>query len=217
MVVSVAKHRQALRISSMLSDSYRQMYRPKFAIVKPYKVIRTLQAACVGFVLMGIHGMNGYRYQPRATHDVDLLVRKIHHQKAVAALRDAFPKLVLEDTISATRLIDPAAGYEVIDLIRLTGSFYRLAFKYCVSVGGAYSVPSLEMALACKFATMTSPHRRLDSKYLDAGDFMNMVVHNYHDIDYGRLTELAETVSKGSGTRILKFVESAKVGRRIAI
>lgn len=69
-------HREALRIGSALTLHFRRKYQPEAIMVTPEAVIEILKKAKVKFVLMGTYGIEGYRTQPRATQDVDVLVRK---------------------------------------------------------------------------------------------------------------------------------------------
>src|SRR5687767_13211409 len=91
-------HAEALRTSTRLTGLFYDMYRPGVSYVDAKKVVRLLREANVRFILMGTHGIGGWRSQARATQDVDLLVTKKDHAKAVRVLREAFPKLSVEDT-----------------------------------------------------------------------------------------------------------------------
>ncbi len=217
MILKTARHREALRTSGMLTQWQRRMYWPDAAVVKPEKLIQVLNKAKVRFVVMGTHGIGGYRDEPRATQDVDLLIRSRDHRKAVAAVRQAFPKLGVSDQPAVTRFTDPTTGRVVIDLMRPFDALYRLVFRNAVAVGGAYWIPNLEMALASKFAAMISPNRPPDKKHLDAGDFINMVRHNRDDIHSKKLWKLAELVYMGGGDDVLGCVEDAKAGRTLQV
>jgi hypothetical protein len=162
MIHGAAKHRHALRVSSMLTTSFRRMHQPGAALVRPEKVIRVLHAAGVRFVVMGTHGIGGYRSEPRATQDVDILVAARDHRKAIAAIREAYPKLVLQEAKVGTRFADPRTGNVVIDLMRPYFALYKRALRTAVAIDDDYRVPSLEMALASKYAAMTSLNRPPD-------------------------------------------------------
>src|SRR5947209_20619187 len=101
------QHRIALRKSSQLTAIFRRMYKPQAAMVTPEAVIRVLNQAKVKFILMGTHGIGGWRSEPRATQDVDVLILKSHHRKAVAAIKKAFPSLAMQDLPAVTRFVDP--------------------------------------------------------------------------------------------------------------
>jgi len=82
-----ARHKVALGKSSQLTAIFRRMYKPQAPMVTPEVVIKVLNKAKVKFVLMGTHGIGGWRSEPRATQDVDVLISKSHHRKAVAAVK----------------------------------------------------------------------------------------------------------------------------------
>jgi hypothetical protein len=217
MIAQAERHLAALRTSSMLTDSYRRMYRPDAAMVRPEKVIRVLKQAQVKFVVMGTHGITGYRGEPRATQDIDLLIRRQDHRKAVEAIRKAYPKLTSREEAVVTRFIDPATGNVVIDLMKPYMDLYKLVFRNTVSVSDRYLIPNLEMALAAKYAAMISPNRALGKKYTDAGDFVEIVQHNHERIDLGKLKKLGEEVYRGGGSELLQYVAAAKEGRTLKI
>ncbi len=114
---STQAHRRALDTSSGLTGVYFQMYRRGQSMIPPLEVIRLLRTGKVSFVLIGTHGVGGWRSQARATQDVDILVTKRDHAKAVRILRKAFPKLIVEDSVVVTRFKDPNTNEPAIDLI----------------------------------------------------------------------------------------------------
>ncbi len=212
-----ARHKVALGKSSQLTAIFRRMYKPQAPMVTPEAVIRVLNKAKVKFVLMGTHGIGGWRSEPRATQDVDVLVLKSHHRKAVAAVKRAFPDLDIQDLPAVTRFMDPADGKPVIDLMRPEDELYQEVFKHPVRVGRTHFVPNLEAALACKYAAMISPNRTTDKKLLDAADFVSMATTNYDEIDRELLFRLGEMVKDGDGFKILKRIEDAQAGRSFQI
>ena len=209
-------HRRALGTSSALTGYYYEMYRPGVTMIHPRKVIRLLNGAGVRFVLMGTHGIGGWRKQPRATQDVDVLVAKKDHDKAVQVLQRAFPSLVLKDAAVVSRFIDPAIDEPVIDLMKPVDDILKLAFRYSVRVGKSHKIPDLEMALASKFAAMVSPYRDYDKKLIDGGDFVNIVTYRHKQINRAKLKRLADKVYKGGAAEIIKMVDDIKAGRPIS-
>ena len=210
-----ARHSMALRKSSRLTAIFRHMYKPKAAMISPEAVIKVLNQAKVKFILMGTHGIGGWRSEPRATQDVDVLVRKSHHRKAVAAVKRAFPALQVQDLPAVTRFVDPLDGKPVIELMKPEDEFYREVFKDPVRVGKTHLIPNLEAAIASKYAAMISPHRPAEKKALDEGDFISMVAQNYEVIDLALLFSLGEMVKTNGGVEIQRFVVQAKAGQRL--
>ena len=208
-------HRQALAIGSALTLHFRRKYQRDAAMITPEAVISVLNKAKVKFVLMGTYGVEGYRTQPRATQDVDVLVRKADHAKAVRAIRRAFPQLEVKDFAVVTRFTDPASQQEVIDLMKPAQDVFKMAFRHTVMVKEGYLIPNLEMAIISKFAAMTSPHRTQKKKLIDGGDFLDMVEKNLQEIDRTKLRRLANKLWAGGGDEILEHLDDIAAGRPI--
>ena len=58
------------------------------------------------------------------------------------------------------------------------------------------------MALVCKFAAMVSPNRETEKKFIDAGDFIDIVDAQPATIDLHELRQLADKVYPGGGAKI---------------
>jgi hypothetical protein len=206
-------HRDSLAISTTLSE----YYVPN--AILPRDVIPVLNAAGVRFVLVGAHGIGGWMNAPRTTQDVDLVVSLRGEKKAVRVLLAAFPWLVADDCGVVIRLRDRESKAVVIDVIKPHEPLFRVALKHTHTVeaeGGTFFIPSLELALAMKFASMISPNRQDEKKHLDAHDFIAMVKTN-PDIGLGTLAELGQLVYNGGGPEILEKVRQVRAGERLQL
>jgi hypothetical protein len=212
---TVRGHLRALGISGMLTQTWRRMYRPMAVQVTPEGVLAALHQAGVRPVLMGTHGIGGWRSQARATQDVDVLVRKKDIRRAVSALQAAYPDLEVRDTLVVTRFWDSSINDVVIDVMKPTQPIFSLVFRHVIAVGETHDIPQLEMALISKFAAMTSPRREPSKKLVDGGDFMDVVAHNRSAIDLRKLRRLAETLDKGAGDEIMALIADIDAGRMI--
>src|SRR5258708_733320 len=146
-------HRRNLETSTALSKYYVKMF------IAPLDVIRVLNQAKVSFVLVGFHGVGSWMDKPRATEDVDVIVASRHHKKAIRALLKAFPRLEQEDHPIVTRFRDPETRKVAIDVMKPNQQLFREVFKHTKKVEvekQKYRIPSVEMALAMKFAPMIS-------------------------------------------------------------
>ena len=182
--------------------------------IGPADVARVLKEAGIPYVIVGAHAANGYTGRPRATVDVDVIVR--HPKKAARAVAAAFPSLQVQDTPVVTRFKD--ADHEAIDLMKPAGSklWTRLIKESRdVVIGGAsVRIPVLEGVLAAKFCAMVSPLRRLADKQQDGVDFLRMVEAN-ETVDDNLAEELGELVYAGGGKEILKLIADARAGKRL--
>jgi predicted nucleotidyltransferase len=205
-------HVRALRVSTELSAYYVEK------IVTPLEVIGVLNRQKISFVLVGAHAVGGWTRMPRATSDVDLVVAERQIKKATRALLAEFPQLEARDEEVVVRLQDRASHEVLIDLIK-PRSIYRASFKYthAVSQGGQdYRIPSLEMALATKFAAMVSPNRQDDRKHQDAADFIRIVRENA-DVDFDTLTQLGELIYGGAGAELCEMVQKVRAGEKLVL
>jgi hypothetical protein len=186
-------------------------------MVTPEAVIAALHQVGVRCVLMGTHGLGGWRSEPRATQDVDVLVTKKDVRKAVGALAKAYPKLTIEDTPVVARFIDPATNKGVIDVMKPPQRVYQIVFRHTLAVGDTHRIPDLEMGLASKFAAMVSPNRLPEKKFIHAADFIDIVRHNRDQIDLAKLKRLGDKVYPNGGTEILRIVDDIDTGRKIEL
>jgi hypothetical protein len=187
-------------------------------IISPQQVIAVLNRAKVSFVLVGAYGLAGWMV-PRATRDVDIVVALKQVRKAVKLLTEAFPHLKAEDDEVVVRLLDARTGGVAIDVLKPVQPPYREVFKNAVKVtakGQEYRVPSLEMALACKFALMVSLTREEERKHQDAHDFIVMVKHN-PEIDLEKLAEIGEHVYPGGGKDVVEMVRKVRAGEKLVV
>lgn len=206
-------HAQSLKTSSFLS----RYYMPRS--ITPLALITLLNRENISFVLVGAHGLGGWMNKPRATEDVDVVVAAKHHKKAMKALLKEFSHLEVQDLPVVTRFRDPESQKIVVDIMKPLQPIYREVFKHTrrVSMGGqTYRIPSLEMALAMKFAPMISPHRPEIDKYLDAHDFGHIVASN-SEIDLAKLAHLGELVYPGGGKEIVEKVRQVRAGERLTL
>jgi hypothetical protein len=201
-----AVHLQCLRISTAMSRQHVADY------ISPEAVVDILNSADVRFMLAGAHAICGWMNEARFTEDVDVLVMTRHVRLAIRTIQRAFPHLELRDTPAVARFIDPERNLVVLDVMKPNQPLHRVALRHTHRVETAertYFVPSLEYALAMKFAAMVSPRRERRKKMRDATDFLTIVQVNPR-IDLAKLTKLGERVYPGGGKEILELVRRVR-------
>ena len=170
-----AGHARGMRISVALTSDYRQTHRKGAMDIRPQDVIDVLTAAGVKkWVLMGLHGYVGYLPQPRATQDVDVLISQGDRQRAVKAVRQAWPTLVVEELEVVVRFKDPNDCFAdgrpkpVIDLMlpwsRLNEAILKEKENVLVDPDTQHRIPTVEAALASKYAAIISDFRDREKK-----------------------------------------------------
>lgn len=187
-------------------------------VISHQDVVSVLNRSKVSFVLVGLYGLMAWIKETRATQDMDVIVAAKHHKKAVQALLRAFPHLEVDDQEVVARLRNPETGTVVIDVMKPNLS-YRAAFKHTHAVkswGQSYRIPTLEMALAMKFAPLVSLVRQDEDNYQDAPDFILMVKAN-PEIDLTKLESRGELVYPGGGKETLEMVRKVRAGEKLTI
>jgi hypothetical protein len=202
-------HRTALRISSNVTRNIRRLQGRTKVDIRPREVIKILNKARIRFTLVGAHGIAGWLEQPSASQVVDVIIHA-RHKAAVQAVRKAFPELTVVETPVVTRFIDPATNLAQIDLMKRQSDLHSAVHEYSVPVGKTHRVPSLDMALALKFAAMESPYRDVNKKRQDKVDFVSMVYAHGDEIAEDCLFSLGEMVKNGGGKEILDLVNEAR-------
>jgi hypothetical protein len=186
--------------------------------IGPQEVIDVLVAAGVkDWVLMGLHGYVGYLAMPRATQDVDVMVPYSERKRAVRAIRNAWPDLILRELSQVVRFLDPAdlgpdgLPKAVIDLMQPRGTFQETILKQHVLIDPEthHRIPTLEAALVSKYAAMASPPEDFVTREYHAGDFRRMVRANHDRIRLDVLRRLADEVWDGAGEDIERFLNAA--------
>jgi hypothetical protein len=182
-------------------------------------IIKRLNASKIRFVLAGAHGLAGWRDRARATEDVDLVVMAKHVKKATNLLLAAYAHLEADDQEVVVRLRNPDTKKVAIDLMKTNQPLYGVVFQHTVETtikGQTCLIPTLEMALAMKFAPMISLTRDTDKKHIDAGDFIRMVKVNAV-IDLDTLARLGDLVYPGGGKEVVEKVHQARAGKTLQL
>ncbi len=206
-------HAQSLEISTALSAYYIRNFIP------PLRVFRVLNAVKVRFMLVGTHALGGWTGKPRTTTDVDILVGQRFHKRAVRILLNQFPQLRIEDHEDETHLRDAKTGQILIDVMKTNQPLYRAALSHTQAVKWKhqpYRIPSLELALAMKFAAMISTTRYYADRYGDAGDFIGMAQSNA-SIDSRKLYALGQLIYNGGGDELVVKVRQVRADERFSL
>lgn len=221
-------HDDAVQEIAFLQRQYRRQWsnRVPTSPVDLNVVLRTLTQKRIPFVLTGAHGIGGWTGRPRATQDVDILVKAgRNHGRAVKAVRELYPQLEVRTFTGLTAFFVPGETASVIDVVcpyraDQEETLANPVWTESAEHGLRYRVPSLEAALANKYGAMLTLTRDLGKRQLDVADFTWMVTHSMDEgrrpIDLEKLETLGEKVWPGGGGKeILRMVERVKAGRAI--
>lgn len=188
-------------------------------VISPLDVVGVLNRNRISFVLLGAYGLASWMKKPRSTEDVDVMVAARQHKKAVRLLLAAFASLEADEHHVVTRLRDKETKDVAIDVMQPNQQLFRVVFKHTKDIdfsGQRCRIPTLEMALAMKFAAMISLHRRDADKHQDAHDFIRIVDVN-PDINFDKLTLLGDLVYPGGGAEIVAKVQQVRAGEKLLL
>jgi len=215
-------HAEAVRESAYLTAQWQKLWGRSPAMpVDVAEIIQTLNAKKIPFVLTGAQAIGGWTGRPRATKDVDILVKGGRNQtRAVNALKALYPHLEVRQVFGVMAFFEPGERESVIDVTYPHRPDLAETLAHPVWVedrGLKYRIPALESALANKYGAMLTPTRDRRKRSQDIVDFMWMVVHSQDEgqqlIDLPRLEALGELVwPGGGGEEILRLVERVKAG-----
>src|SRR5438128_1959615 len=201
-------HRDAVRESVFLSVQWHEMWGRKTTIpVDLRKILQTLNDKKIPFVLTGAQAIGGWTGRPRATKDVDILVKPGRNlTRAVNAVKALYPHLEVRVFAGVFGFFEPGEKESVIDVTYPHRPDLAETLAHPVWVedrGLRYRIPALEAALANKYGAMLTPTRNLQKRQQDVVDFSFMVLHSMDEaqqpIDLSRLADLGEKVWPGGG------------------
>lgn len=186
-------------------------------------LIDALNAKKIPFVLTGAHGFAAWTGRPRATYDVDILVKAgRNHARAVKAIAELYPQLEVVKLPHGTAFLLPGDDQAIIDVLFPWRKDHEETLKSATTAvsetGRRYRIPTREAALASKYGAMTNLSRDITKRALDAVDFSWMVKQTLQPgrqpIDLDELARLGDMIwPGGGGEEILRLVEDVKAGR----
>lgn len=185
-------------------------------------ILKTLNTKKIPFVLVGAHAIGSYTGRPRATKNVDILVRAgRNHSRAVNAIKALYSSLEVRKVGWVTGFFRPGETESVIDVTMPYRRDNEESLKTAVWIeedGIKYRVPTLEAALANKYGAMLSLGQDMVKRGMDAVDFAGMVKHSQDSgqkgIDRDKLEALGEMVwPGGGGSEILRLVDGVNEGK----
>jgi hypothetical protein len=190
------------------------------------QILRTLTQKKIPFLLTGAYAIGGWTGRPRATHDVDLLVKSGRNfARAVNAVKKLYPHLDVRPLFGVTAFFIPGEKESVIDIIyphrpEMEETLTHPVWTENAALGLRYRIPALECALANKYGAILNPMRDITKRTLDVADFSFMVKHSMDEgrepIDLRRLAALGEMVwPAGEGDEVLRLVQRVKDNKPI--
>jgi hypothetical protein len=192
--------------------------------VSPHDLASVLTATGTQYVLIGGHAIGYFTGTPRATVDVDVIVSSPQVSRATKALQKKFPELTVEDLRYNVRFnsarSEGRVGKERIDLVSdNVPLFNRILRLHTVAVpvrGQVIRLPTVEAAVALKFAAVVSPNRGDDSQPQDRTDLRAILIKN-RNLNLAVLSELGDLVYPGGGRELTDACAAIWEGKPVSM
>jgi hypothetical protein len=166
MTIISTDHARAVKESATITRAqWRLMKKKGSATVDVHQILRTLCDSKIPFVLTVAHAIGGWTGEPRATKDVDILVKSGRNQaRAVKAIRELYPHLEVKDFAGITAFFVLGEKKSAIDITyphRADIEETLASLLWVEDRGVRYRIPFLEAALSNKYGAMLTPNRNL--------------------------------------------------------
>ena len=191
--------------------------------VNPLEVAALFESENVSYVLIGGHMLSYYTGTARATVDVDFIIGGADFERASKAIHKAYAQFKHHDRIYHvtydTKNPD-AKDPERIDLVKDGFPLFRAVIqKYCVTLRTkkhVVKIPTIEAAIALKFAASISPNRGDENKPVDNTDLLRLI-RTTPKLDEKALLALGDLIYRGGGKELVAIVEDVRQGKAISL
>ena len=183
---------------------------------KVLDLLNRLEEAGVDWVLVGAEAINLYLENPRATVDVDLVVRKKDLRKAKKILKETCLD-VKDSEVHFDALLSPPPIRLRVDVIKSQSHvLFEEALDRKVEVEGVKATP-VEVLLALKYLSASSPWRERGDKFQDLADFLHAYRDNRPRIDRALLVDLGSRAYKNARGAFEKLLDDIDHERPITV
>lgn len=191
--------------------------------VNPLEVAAIFEKEDVSYVLIGGHMLSFYTGTARATVDVDFIIGGADFSRAAKAIDKAYTQFNHNDRIYHVTYDSKKSGLkdpERIDLVKDGFPLFReIVQRYCHTLRTnkhVVKVPTVEAAIALKFAASISPNRGDENKPVDNADLLRLV-RSRQTLDNTSLTKLGDLVYQGGGKELCSIVEDIRAGKPVSL
>jgi hypothetical protein len=206
-----------------LQKSYELSSQQVTDAVNPLEVAAIFEKECVAYVLIGGHMLAYYTGTARATVDVDFIIGGADFVRATKVIDKTYTEFKYNDRVyhvtydsKKPNLKDP----ERIDLVKDSFSLFReVVQKYCVTLRTskyAVRIPTIEAAIALKFAASISPNRGDENKPVDNADLLKLV-RSRSELNDAALSKLGDLIYSGGGKELISIVDDIRRGKSVSL
>jgi len=193
-------------------------------VVDPLEVAALFESRQVSYVLIGGHMLSYYTGTARATVDVDFIIGGADFERASEAIDKVYTQFKQHDRVYHVTYDSKKKSHskepERIDLVKDSFPlFSTIVKKYSVNLRDSKQVikiPTIEAAIALKFAASISPNRGDENKPVDNADLMRLI-RITPELDEKVLQVLGELIYRGGGNELIAVVHDVRSGKVISL
>lgn len=189
-------------------------------VVNPLEVAALFEEQELSFVLIGGHMLSFYTGIARATVGVDFIISDADFAKASKTINQSYRQFRETDRVyhvtfdTKKNVVDP----ERIDLIKDVFPLFReVVSQYSTRLREdihSVKIPTIEAAIALKFAASISPNRGNEDKPIDNTDLLRLI-KSTAKFDEKALFALGELIYTGGGKELISVVNDMKSGKSV--
>lgn len=191
--------------------------------VNPLEVAALFEKERVSYVLIGGHMLSFYTGTARATVDVDFIIGGPDFTRAAKAIDKAYTQFKHHDRVYHVTYDSKKSGQkdpERIDLVKDGFPLFReVVTRYCHTIKAnkhTVKIPTVEAAIALKFAASISPNRGDENKPVDNADLLRLV-RSEANLKEDALTKLGNLVYQGGGKELVSIINDIKAGKHVSL
>jgi hypothetical protein len=191
--------------------------------VNPSEVAAIFEREKVSYALIGGHMVSFYTGNARATVTVDFIVGGAHFARAAKAIDKAYSQFKQNGRVYHVTYDSKKGGptdAERIDLVRDGFPLFReVVTRYCHAVktdSHTVKIPTIEAAIALKFAASISPNRGVENKPVDNADLLRLIRSTLR-IDDKVLLTLGDFIYRGGGKELIALVADIRAGKPVRL
>jgi hypothetical protein len=206
-----------------LQKSYELSRQQMEDVVNPLEVVALFEKENVSYVLIGGHMLSFYTGTARATVDVDLIIGGADFARATKLIGSAYAQFKHHDRIYHVTYDSQRPNQkdaERIDLVKDGFPLFReIVQSYCHTLRSnllTVKVPTIEAAIALKFAASISPNRGDENKPVDHADLLRLV-RSRTNLNDASLNKLGDLVYRGGGKELVGIVNDIRSGKPVSL
>lgn len=178
--------------------------------------LNRLEEERVDWVLAGAEAINFYSKRPRATVDIDIIVRAKHVPRVRKLLREICVDVKDSEVHFRGTLVPPPVELTIDVIKSQSHPLFDEALDRQVRIEGIRA-PQLEALLALKFLSAVSPRRAREDKLQDVADFVRAFKDNRPSIDRSLLVSLGSRAHADAAEEFTRFLDAVENDKPITI